>query len=87
MPQSSVLRPILFNIFLSGLTGVLNDTDIASDADDITLACKNAGAAVKTLKMPGKKLFQLLKDNQMKDNTGNCYLILNTRDSNQIQID
>ena len=35
--QNSVLGPILFNIFLSGLFLVLNEIDIASHADDNSL--------------------------------------------------
>ena len=43
---------------------IFTDIDIASDADDI--ACGNIDAAVKILRTSAKKLFKLLKDNQIR---------------------
>ena len=36
VPQGSILRPLLFNIFLANLFFILNDVDIESYADDNT---------------------------------------------------
>ena len=74
--QGSVFRPILFNIFFSVLFSIFGNIDIASDADDITFckARENVDAAAETLIMSTKKLFRWFKDNEMKGNTGKCYL-------------
>ena len=86
--QDSVLGPILLNIFLSGLFLVLNDIDIASHANDNTLyeACENVDAVAKTLRMLAEKLFKWFKEDQVNNNNDKCRLILNKRDSKQIQI-
>ena len=86
--QESVLGPFLCNIFLSNLSLVLNETDIASYSDGNTLnqAHGNVETFVQTLKMNAEKLFKWFKDNQMKDKAENYHLTLSARDSNQIQI-
>ena len=97
MPQGSVLRPILFNVFLSGnisrfsislIALILNDFDFAIYADDNTLSkeCENVNAVTKTLRISSKKLFSWFKDNQIKGNTDRFHLILSAGDSNQIQV-
>ena len=60
---------------------ILNDIDIVSDANDITLykECDNVDAAVKTLKKSTKKLFQWFTDNQMKGKTCKCYFNIKYR--------
>ena len=41
VPQGSILGPILFNIFLSGLFLIVDDIDIANYADDNTIYKKH----------------------------------------------
>ena len=84
-------QQIIFGVFFSIIHRdfflILNDFDIASDTDDITLykVCDNVDATVKNLRKSTKNLFKWSKENQMKGNTVKCYLILNKGDSNQIQ--
>ena len=63
------------NIFLSDLFPVLNDTDIASDADDNTLdkACNNIDAAVNVLRKSAKKFLNRFNNNQRKGNAGKWF--------------
>ena len=48
--------------------------------------CDNVDATVTSWRKSAKKRFKWFKDNQMKGNTGKCYLILSTGDLNQIRI-
>ena len=42
VPQGSILRPLLFNLFLCNMFLFCNDINFASDADDNTLHIKNS---------------------------------------------
>ena len=84
MSQGSVLRSVLSNIFLSDLFLVLKDIDFASYADGITIfrACNTIDDVAKTF----RRSAEWFKDIQMKNNTDRFHLVLDTGDSDQIQI-
>ena len=62
VPQGSILGPILFNIFLSDLFLIVQNTDFASYADDNTIynAGDNIEEVVWFLQESSKKLFKLV---------------------------
>ena len=79
------VKTLLFNIFLSDLSLILNDINNASDANNISLykACNKVGTTAEALRMSTKELFRWCSYNQVK---GKHYLILSTGKSNQIQL-
>ena len=78
--QGSFLGPLLFNVFLSHLSLIVKDVNIASYADDNTIydSCNTIEEVVLSLQSSSKKLFQWLSDNQIKGSTKNYHLIMNT---------
>lgn len=77
MSQGSLLRPISFKTFLSQLFLILNESDIASYADDKSLykAHEIIDVSDETLIMSAENLFKWFKGNQMEDNKDKCHLI------------
>ena len=88
VPQGSILGPILFNIFLSDLFLIVQNTDFASYADDSTIynAADNIEEVILSLQESSKKLLKWFCDNQMKSNGDKCHLIVSTNDTAEIQI-
>ena len=75
MPQSPVLGPILFNIFLIDLFLVMKETEFTSYADDSTL-CNSVNTIediTSFLQKLSEKLFKCFFDNQMQENSGKCH--------------
>ena len=71
-PQGSILGPLLFNIHLRDLFHFLENTDIASYADDNALysAKKNREIVINTIEISLQVLFDWFNDNFMKANSG-----------------
>ena len=88
MPQSSILRPFLFNIFSSDLFLIVDDIDIANYADDNTIykEHENIDDLITSLQDAAAKLFKWFSDNQMKGNTDKCHLLLSKDESAEIHI-
>ena len=88
VPQGSILGPLLFDKFLSNLFLIVKDVNIASYADDNTLydSCNTIEEVILSLQISSKKLSQWLSDNQMKDNTEKCHLIMSTNEPVDFQL-
>ena len=88
VPQSSILGPILFNIFLSDLFFVISNTDFSSYADDNTIydSGNSIDDVISSLQESGEKLFQWFSHSQMKRNTDKCPLIVSTDEPIEIRV-
>ena len=77
VPQGSVLGPLLFNIFLCDLFLIMENTDIASYADDNTpYTTRNSiKEVIQKLENAAKVLFQWFSDNQMKANPDKSHFL------------
>ena len=82
MPQGSILEPLLFNIFISDLFLILNNTEIASYAYDNTPYCsyKKSGDVITCLEKRTDDLFTWFNNNGMKVNADKCHLLLSTKE-------
>ena len=88
VPQGSILGPLLFNIYLIDLLFVIEDTDIASYADDNTtyIIDDTVEGVIKSLEEVSKKLFKWFDDNLMKSNADKCNLLVSTNETVKIQV-
>ena len=89
VPQGSILRPLLFNIHLRDLFYFLENTDIASYADDNTLypAEKNRETVINTIETSFQVLFNWFRDNFMKANSGKSHLLLSDTETTHANVD
>ena len=78
VPQGSILRPLLFSIFICDMLYFLEGFDIANYADDSKPYCagKSAESVVNNLEQSSTILFKWLTNNYMKVNTGKSHLLL-----------
>ena len=77
--QGSILRPLLFNIFLAGLFFIISNINIASYADDSTsyIAADNIDDLIKSLEEAPTALFQWFDSSFLKNNLGKFHLLIN----------
>ena len=76
VPQGSILRPLVFNIFLCDMFFVLSQTDFASYAEENTpyVEANNIDEVITILENNSIQLFKWFSDNQMKANKDKCHL-------------
>ena len=88
VPQGSILGPLLFNIFLIDLFFIIEDTEIASYADDNTpyVIADNIDGVIKSLEEASEILFKWFNDNLMRINADKCHLLVSTNDTVKIKI-
>ena len=88
VPQRLILGPLLFNIFLSDLFFIIEDTDIASYADDNTtyVIADNIDRVIKSLEEASEILFKWFNDNLMRINADKCHLLVSTNNTAKIKI-
>ena len=75
--QGSILRPLLFNIFLCDLFLIMENIDISSYADNNSpyTTGNSIEEVIQKLENTAKTLFQWLSDNQMKANPGRFHFL------------
>ena len=88
VPRGSILGPQLFNIFSIDLFFIIEDTDIASYADDNTpyVSADNIDGVIKSLEEASEILFTLFNNNLMKINADKWHLSNSTNNTVKIKI-
>ena len=80
VPQGSILRPLLLNIFLCDMFFVMKDIDFASYTDDNTpyVSSDSIEDVIRILENDSIKLFKRFSDNMIKANKDKCHLIVSS---------
>ena len=88
VPRGSILGPLLFNIFLTNLSIIIEGTDIASYADYNTpyVSAVNIDGVIRSLEEALESLFKWFNDNSMKINADKYHLLLRTKNTVKIKI-
>ena len=86
--HGSILRLLLFNIFLADLFFIISNIDIASYADDNTpyIATDNIDDLIKSLEEAFTALFQWSDNNLLKNNPSECHLLISSDENITVKI-
>ena len=89
VPQRSILGLLLFNIHLCDLFYFLENTDIASYADNNTpcSAQKNRETVTNTIETSSPVIFDWFSDNVMKANSGKSHLLMSGTETTHANVD
>ena len=81
--RTSIIQYFLINLFF-----IIEDTDIASYADDNTpyVIADNIDGVIKSLEEASEILFKWFNDNLMKINADKCHLLVNIKNAVKIKI-
>ena len=88
VPQGSILGPLLFSVFLIDLFFIIENTDIASYADDNTpyISADDIDGVIKSLEEASATLFKWFSGNLMKSNADKCHLLISTNNTVKMKI-
>ena len=86
VPQGSILRPLLFNIFICDMLLILKNKIFIGYANDNTpfVVEDNITDMVKALEEMKENLVSWFSNNQMELNTDKCHLLLNSQEPNAL---
>ena len=88
VPQGSILRPLLFNIFICDLFIMIEDINIANYADDNTPVVFGDTPlnVITSLENAPKKRFEWFPNSHMKANHDKCHLLMSTLTPTSVKV-